>query len=128
MQRPHRILIDLRRFLAAPLEDVSRTVQQSRFPLMDHRWMHAIFGCQLRHCALAPHGFQRHTGFEPRVMVPAFLHILISWFLEISRRQIIAYVTVRFSGRSSVWCFANVIYALFIKIIDQVDGNVGRWC
>ncbi len=42
-----------------------------------------------------------HAGFEPSVMVPAFLHILISSSLETSRRQIIASVTVRFSGSSS---------------------------
>lgn len=46
-------------------------------------------------------GKERAEGFEPRVMVPEFLHILISWFLEISRHQIVAYVTVRISGRSS---------------------------
>jgi hypothetical protein len=34
-------------------------------------------------------------------MVPAFLDVLISSFSEISRRQIVAYVTVRFSGSSS---------------------------
>jgi uncharacterized protein len=34
-------------------------------------------------------------------MVPAFLHVLISSLLETSRRQIIASVTVRFSGSSS---------------------------
>ena len=46
--------------------------------------MYAVFGRRLRHNALALLGFQRHTGFEPRVMVPAFLHVLISSFLEIS--------------------------------------------
>lgn len=35
MQRKHRILIDLGRFLAAPLEDVGRAVQRSLFPLME---------------------------------------------------------------------------------------------
>jgi hypothetical protein len=38
---------------------------------------------------------------EARVMVPAFPHVLISSFLETSRRQIVASVTVRFSGGSS---------------------------
>jgi len=51
--------------------------------------------------ALALHGFQRHTGLKPSVMVPALLHVLISKFLETSRRQIVAYVTVRLSGSSS---------------------------
>jgi putative transposase len=40
-------------------------------------------------------------------MVPAFLHVLISSFLETSRRQIVAYVTVRFSGRSSQKAFIS---------------------
>ena len=65
---------------------------------MDHRRMHAIFSRQLGHCALTLHGFQRNTGFEPRVMVPAFLQSLISSFLETSKAQKIAAVTVRFSG------------------------------
>lgn len=77
------------------------TFQQSLLELIDHRRMYAIFVCQLRHSALALHGFLRHTDFDPRVMVPAFLHILISAFLETSRRQIAAYATVRFSGSSS---------------------------
>jgi hypothetical protein len=34
-------------------------------------------------------------------MVPAFLNVLISWFLEISRPQIVAYATVQFPGSSS---------------------------
>jgi hypothetical protein len=51
--------------------------------------------------ALALQGFQRHAGLEPRVMVPALPHVLISSFGETSRRQIIASVTVRFSGSSS---------------------------
>lgn len=54
-----------------------------------------------RHRALALHGFQRHTGFELRVVDPAFLNVLISSFLEFSRCQILAYVNVRFSGGSS---------------------------
>jgi hypothetical protein len=35
-------------------------------------------------------------------MIPAFAHILISSLLEISRRQFVASVTVRFSGSSSL--------------------------
>ena len=62
--------------------------------------MHAVFGGQFRHRALALHGLQRHAGLEPRIMVPAFLHVLISSLLETSRRQIVASVTVRFSGSS----------------------------
>jgi hypothetical protein len=58
--------------------------------------MHTIFGRQLRHSAAALIGFSA-TRFEPRFMVPAFLHILICLLLEASRRQIIAYATVRFS-------------------------------
>jgi len=56
--------------------------------------MHAVFGRQLRHRALALHGLQRHTGSEPRVMVPAFLHVLIFSILETNRRQTVAYLTV----------------------------------
>jgi hypothetical protein len=63
--------------------------------------MHAILGCQLGPCAIALHGFQRHAGLEPCIMVPAFLHVLISSFLETSRRQIQASITDRFSGRDS---------------------------
>src|SRR5690606_23504610 len=102
MQRPHRVLVDLGFLLPAALEDVSRALQKSLLPLMDHRRMHAIFGGQFRHRALALQGFQRHTGFEPRVMVPALLHVPISSFLETSRRQIVASVTVRFSGSISL--------------------------
>jgi hypothetical protein len=36
-------------------------------------------------------------------MVPALLHVLISVFMETSRRQIVACVTVRFSGSSSLF-------------------------
>jgi hypothetical protein len=46
VQRPHRILIDLRRFLAAPLKDIGRAVQESLLALMDHRRMQAVFGGQ----------------------------------------------------------------------------------
>lgn len=44
-------------------------------------------------CA-ALHGLRHHTGFESRVMVPRFLHILICSFLETSTRQLVATVTV----------------------------------
>lgn len=101
MQRPHRVLIDHGGQLTAYFEDVRCAGQQSPLPLMDLRRMHAIFGSQLRNRALALHNFQRNTGFEPRIMVPAFLDSLISSSLETSRRQIVAYVTVRFSGSSS---------------------------
>jgi hypothetical protein len=60
--------------------------------------MHAVFLGQLRHGASDLHGFQRHTSLEASVMVPAFRHILISSFVETSRRHIVAYVTVRLSG------------------------------
>lgn len=56
--------------------------------------MHAVFGGQFRHCALALYGFQRHASLEPRVMVPAFLHILISSFLETGRRQMSTFTAV----------------------------------
>jgi hypothetical protein len=41
---------------------------------MDHRWMHAVFGRQFRHSALALHGLKRHARLEARVMVSAFPH------------------------------------------------------
>jgi hypothetical protein len=63
--------------------------------------MHTVFGIQFRHRALALHGLQCNAGLEPSVMVPAFLHVLISSLLETSRLQTIASVTVRFSGRNS---------------------------
>ena len=47
------------------------------------------------------YGFRRHTRLERRIMVPAFRHVRISLSLEISRLQIVASVTVRFSGGSS---------------------------
>jgi hypothetical protein len=47
MQPPHRILTDSGSRLTAPLEDVSRAVQWSLFPMMDNRMMHATFGGQL---------------------------------------------------------------------------------
>jgi hypothetical protein len=90
-----------RNSLAAALEDACGTLKQRSFPLMNHRRMHAIFGRQLRHRALPLHGLQRHSRFERRIVVPAFRHVLISSRLETSRLQIIASVTVRFSGRSS---------------------------
>jgi hypothetical protein len=42
-----------------------------------------------------------YAGLEASVVVPAFLHVLISSFSEASRRQSVACVTVRFSGSSS---------------------------
>ncbi|MGR3248783.1 MAG: AAA family ATPase, partial [Paracoccus sp. (in: a-proteobacteria)] len=44
---------------------------------------------------------QRNTSLESRVMVPAFLHLLISSLLKTSKSQIGASVTVPFSGSSS---------------------------
>ncbi len=61
---------------------------------------------QLRHHASALYRFQRRAGLEPRVRVPAFLHILISSLLGISRRQIGTCITVRFSGSSII--LANI--------------------
>ncbi len=78
------------------------TIEQRLLPLMDYRRMHAIFGGQLRHSALALQGFHRNTGLEPSIMVPAFFNVLIFSLLETSRRQIVASVTVRLSGSSSV--------------------------
>jgi hypothetical protein len=62
----------------------------------------AVCGGQLRHGAFTLHGFQRHACLEARVMVPAFAHALISRSLEISRRHIVASVTVRISGSTSM--------------------------
>jgi hypothetical protein len=101
MQRPDSVLVDLSGLLAAPLEDVRRPVKQRLLPLVDHRRMHAIFRGQLRHGALALHRLQRYASLEARVTIPALPHILISSSLEISRRQFVASVTVRFSGRCS---------------------------
>jgi hypothetical protein len=98
VKRPHCFLIDLGGIRAASLEDVGASVKQSLLSLMDHRRMHAVFGGQFRHCALALHSLRCHAGLEPRVMVPAFLHILISSLVETSRRQIAASITVRFAG------------------------------
>lgn len=64
--------------------------------------MHAIVGSQFPHCALSLHGLQRHPRLECRVVVPTFQNVLISSCLEMSRLQIAASVTVRFSGGSSV--------------------------
>jgi hypothetical protein len=102
MQRPHGFLVDLWPSPTAPFKDADRAIQEGLLPLMHHRRMHTVFGGQLRNRALALHGFQRHAGLEPHVMVPAFLHVLISSLLETSRRQIVAYVTVPFSGNSSM--------------------------
>ncbi|WP_206364111.1 hypothetical protein, partial [Paenirhodobacter ferrireducens] len=41
------------------------------------------------------------ASLEARVVISAFRHVLISSFLETSRRQIVASVTVQFSGRCS---------------------------
>ena len=102
MQRLHRVLIDLRVFLAATLSVVSSTLQHSPFPLMNHGRMHAIFDCQFGYCALSFQDLERHTCFVTRIMVSALLHILISSPLKTSRRQIVASVTVQFSGRNSL--------------------------
>ena len=98
MQRPHSVLIDRRGFPTTTLKDVGRAVRQRLLPLMNHRGMHAIFRSQFRHGPLTLQGLKRNTGFEPRIMVPAFLHRPISSFLETCKAQIIASVTVRFSG------------------------------
>ncbi len=82
--------------------------------------MHAIFGYQLGHRAFAFRSFQRHTGFKPRVMVPAFLHVLISSFLETSRRQIIASVTVQFSGNSSLLRALTQKRAQFVEMYKRL--------
>jgi hypothetical protein len=101
MQRPHRVFIDLGGLLAASLEDVSRALQQSLLPLMDHRRMHAYSAASSDTVHSPFKASKRHAGLEPRVMVPALPHVLIYSFGETSRRQIIASVTVRFSGSSS---------------------------
>jgi hypothetical protein len=45
---------------------------------MDTRRMHAVFGGQILHRALALHGLLRHAaGLESRIMAPEFLHVLI---------------------------------------------------
>ncbi|MFV0409922.1 MAG: type I restriction endonuclease subunit R, EcoR124 family, partial [Paracoccus sp. (in: a-proteobacteria)] len=51
-------------------------------------------------------------GLEACIMVPALLHVLISSSLETSKRQIVASVTVRFSGGSS---------GLIVDFINQTD-------
>ncbi|MGR3471971.1 MAG: hypothetical protein ACU0DA_13660, partial [Paracoccus sp. (in: a-proteobacteria)] len=58
--------------------------------------------------ALALQSFQRNTSLESRVMVPAFLHLLISSLLKTSKSQIGASVTVLFSGSSSIWRFSII--------------------
>ncbi len=101
LQRPHRVFIDLRRLLAAAtFENVSCPLQQAFFSLVDHRRMTPYSAANSEPC-VRPSRLPAPRGFEPSVMVPAFLHILISSFLETSRRQIIASVSVRFSGSSS---------------------------
>ena len=100
---PDRLLVDLGGLLLpAALEDVRRPFEQRLLPLMDHRRLHAAIGSQLRYRALALHSFQRHASLEARLMVPAFRHVLISLSFETSRRQIVASVTVRISGRRSI--------------------------
>ena len=96
MQIAHRVLSKLARF-----EDACRPLQQRPLPLMDHRRMHAVIGGQFRHRALSLHGLQRHPRPERRVVAYAFRHVPISSCLETSRRQIVASVTIRFSGGSS---------------------------
>ena len=58
-------------FLPAACEDVRCPFEQRFLPLMGHCRMQAVFCGQLRHGALALHGFQRHTSLEARVMAPA---------------------------------------------------------
>ena len=53
--------------------------------------MHAIFGGKYRDRALSQH----------RIVVPAFRHVLITMYLETSRRQIVVSATVSLSERSS---------------------------
>jgi hypothetical protein len=48
------------------------------------------------------HGLQRNTRLERRIVIPSFRHVLISSCLEISRLQIVASVTDRISGGSSI--------------------------
>ena len=69
LQRPDQLLIHLRReSLAAALEDIRGPVEQHFLPLVDHRRMHAVFGRQIRHGALA--------SSATRILKPA------SWFLR----------------------------------------------
>lgn len=63
--------------------------------------MHSVFCDQLRHGAFAFHGFKRNTSLEAGIVGSALRHRLFSSFLETSRRQIVAYVSVQFPGRCS---------------------------
>src|SRR4051812_46593176 len=101
MKCPDRVLVDLGRLPATPLENVSGSIEERLLPLVDHRWMHAVRGGQFRNGAFALYSFERHARLEARVMIPAFAHVLISSSLEISRRHIVASVTVRISGSTS---------------------------
>jgi len=86
------------------------------------RRVHAVICGQFRHGALALQCFQRHASLEARVMVPAFRHVLISSFLQTSRRQIIAFVTVQFSGRCSVRQGRTLT-----ELSGITQTNVRRW-
>ena len=76
-------------------EDACGPLEQRPFPLMDHRRMEPIFSDQLRHRVVSLNGLQRSPRLERCVMVFAFL---IFSRLETSRPQIVASVTVQFSG------------------------------
>jgi hypothetical protein len=58
-------------FLAPRSKVSAAPVPGGRSPPMDHYPMHAIFGGQLRHRALALNALQRHASLEARIMVPA---------------------------------------------------------
>ena len=80
-------------------------------------------GRQFRHRALALQRLKCNPRLERRVVVPAFRHVLFSSFLETSRRQIVASVTVRFSGSSSTQGFLMQAIVHSAGIQDR-DGGV----
>lgn len=53
-------------------------------------------------CSLFTHGFQRDSRLEVRVVISAFRHVLAYSFLKTSKREIVASVTVHFSGNRSL--------------------------
>lgn len=110
MQRPNRALIDLRGFFATPLKDVGCAVQQCPSPLGSNQWRtmarstdrSLLDAPHIRQPIRAPSAHpskpQSQQGLKASDMVPAFLHGLISTFLETNKAQIVACITVQFSG------------------------------
>jgi hypothetical protein len=63
-------------------------------------------------------------------MVPALPHGLISWSLETSKRQIVASVTVRFSGSSSHDYHRGIGYRFFSEataLLDETDLGIAHF-